>query len=175
MIRDPRLRFPLFFLAWLVALTALSNTELVLEYLRNPLCLGLAHTTSWLLALIGVENTLRGATIFGTGGAVRIVPDCDGVVLLCYFLAAVLAFPKRRPLALLPSIGLGLALIFGVNVFRVAALTLTEFWYHEFFEFTHFYVLQGAMILITTLVWLAWANHAIALGSAGEPAGTRSG
>ena len=29
MIRDPRLRFPLFFLVWLVALTALSNTAFV--------------------------------------------------------------------------------------------------------------------------------------------------
>ena len=172
MIRDPRLRFPLFFLAWLVALTALSNTAFVLESLREPLCLWLAQATSSLLSVGGVENTLRGATIFGQGGAVRIVPDCDGVVLLCYFAAAVLAFPKRRTLALLPSVGLGLALIFGVNVFRVAALTLTEFWYHEFFEFTHFYVLQGAMILITTLVWLAWANHAIRLSQqAAEPAG----
>lgn len=171
MIRAAQLRFPLLFLAWLVGLTLVAQSSWVLEYVRNPLCAGLAHATGWTLDLGGVETTVRGTTIIARGGgAVRIVPDCDGVVLLCYFVAAVLAFPKRRPLALLPSVGLGLLLIFAVNVLRVIVLTLTVFWYRDLFEFTHFYVLQGAMILVTTLVWLAWASRAMAVAEASEGA-----
>jgi exosortase/archaeosortase family protein len=135
---------------------------------RDPLTRGLAWATGGFLELLGVPAKVRGTTIFGSTGAVRIVPDCDGVVLLNFFLAAVLAFPTPRRLSLVPSVLVGLVTIAVINFGRVVALTLTNFWYRQVFEFTHMYLFQGILVLVTTAIWLVWANYALRLGAGPE-------
>jgi exosortase/archaeosortase family protein len=158
-IRDPRLRFGLAFAAWLAALGALAQTPFVLGRVRDPICAVLARATSLALALVGVETTTRATLVIGRTGAVRIVPECDGVMLICFFAAGVLAFPKRQLAPALRAALAGAAAILAANFARVIALTVTQFYWRGSFEFVHFYLLQGAMILIVTLVFLAWADR----------------
>ncbi len=162
MTRDPRIRFALVFLLWLAALGALAQTPWVLAWIRDPICAALARATSLALGLFGVETTLRDTLVIGPSGAVRIVYECDGVMLICFFAAGVLAFPKRDWRGALRAALAGAAVILAANFARVLALTLTQFYWSGAFEFVHFYLLQGAMILVTTLVFLAWADRVAA-------------
>jgi exosortase/archaeosortase family protein len=158
---DPRLRFPLAFGAWLALLSVAAELPWTVEWIRTPLGAALAHATAVALHGIGVDATVSGTTLASSHGAVQIVAECDGVVLLCFFAAAVLALPKPPLRAWLPSALAGAAALFALNFGRVLALTATQFWWREAFEWVHFYLLQGLMILATTLVWLAWADRTL--------------
>jgi exosortase/archaeosortase family protein len=160
--RDPRLRFALVFGVWLSALGLLAQTPWVVRWVRDPICAALARATSLALGLVGVETTARDTLILGPSGGVRIVAECDGVMLLCFFAAGVLAFPKRSPGAALRAALVPAAAILAANFARVLALTLTQFYWRDAFEFVHFYLLQGTMILVTTLGFLAWADRVAA-------------
>ncbi len=160
-MRDPRLRFPLAFGVWLAALSIAAELPWTLAWLRGPLAAALAQATGAALRLVGVSASVTGATLQSAHGAVRIVAECDGVVLLCFFAAAVLALPKPPLRAWLPSALAGAGGLFALNFARVLALTATQFWWRDAFEWVHFYLLQGLMIVATTLVWLAWADRAL--------------
>jgi len=160
-MRDPRLRFPFAFGAWLAALSLAAQLPWTLAWIRAPLGAALARATAAALWLCGVDATVSGSTLASSHGAVQVVAECDGVVLLCFFGAAVLALPKPPLRAWLPSALAGAAALFGLNFARVLALTATQFWWREAFEWVHFYLLQGLMIVATTLVWLAWADRAL--------------
>jgi exosortase/archaeosortase family protein len=159
MIRDPRVRFALAFGLWLAGLGLLAQTPWVMAWIRDPICRELARATSLVLGLFGVETTLRETLVIGPTGAVRIVAECDGVMLLCFFAAGVLAFPKPRPGPALRAALAGAAAILAANFARVLGLTATQFYWRSAFDFVHFYLLQGAMILVTTLVFLVWADR----------------
>ena len=161
MTGDPRLRFPLAFGAWLAALSVGAELPWTVAWIRAPLGVALAHGTATALRLAGVDATVSGATLASSHGMVQIVAECDGVVLLCFFAAAVLALPKPALRAWLPSALAGAGALFALNFARVLALTATQFWWRDAFEWVHFYVLQGLMIVATTVVWLAWADRAL--------------
>lgn len=160
-MRDPRLRFPLVFAAWLAALSVAAQLPWTLAWIRAPLAAGLAHATAAALSLFGVDASVTGSTLSSAYGAVEIVAECDGVVLLCFFAAAVLALPKPALGRWLPSALAGAGALLALNFARVLALTATQFWWRDAFEWVHFYALQGLMIVATTLVWLAWADRAL--------------
>lgn len=166
MIRDPRVRFALAFGGWLAALGLLAQTPWVLEWIRDPVCRELARATQLILSAVGVEATRNDTLVIGPTGAVRIVYECDGVMLLCFFAAAVLAFPKPRLRPALQAALAGAVAIALANFARVLLLTVTQLYFRSAFEFVHFYLLQGAMILVVTLAFLVWANRVAARADA---------
>jgi exosortase/archaeosortase family protein len=139
---------------------------------RRPLCHALAATTAFALRGVGIQAGARGEMVTAGGFSAAVHTDCDGIVLLGLFLAAVLAFPSGWRPGLLPATALGIAVLVVLNWLRVMALVLTGWLEPSWFEATHVYAWQGLLVLGTMVVWIVWARHAVRwLERAGAPAG----
>ena len=158
------------FAFWLALLGGLAQTSWILRHLRLPLRHWLASSSSWAISLLGIESHTRDTTVFAGSFAAQIVPDCDGLVLVVLFLAAVLSFPTRPTLRQIAPTLAGLAIVVALNWVRVFALVLTGYFDRSILEFSHVYIWQGVLIFGTVLVWIAWANYALRLEQRDAPA-----
>jgi exosortase/archaeosortase family protein len=167
-----RLRFPLLFSLWLAAFSLVGQSAAFRSEVRQPLCRALAAATAFALRVVGIDAGARGDQVTAGGFSAVVHTDCDGIVLLGLFLAAVLAFPSGWRPALLPATALGVGVLVILNWFRVVALVLTGWLNPSWFEATHVYAWQGLLVLGTMVVWIVWARHAVRwLERSGTPAG----
>jgi exosortase/archaeosortase family protein len=87
----------------------------------------------------------------------EVVPDCGALPSITIYLAAVFAFPTtwRRRFA---GAVLGLLVLYGINVARLACLAVIGAWDSggEWFTFSHEYVWQGVYVLCVVVTWLLW-------------------
>jgi exosortase/archaeosortase family protein len=164
-----RLRFPVLFGLWLAVFSGIGQTAVFRSEVRRPLCHVLAQVTSLALRAAGIESTARGDVVTAGGFSAVVHTDCDGIVLLGLFLAAVLAFPSGWRPGLLPATALGVAVLVLLNWLRVVALVLTGWLEPAWFEATHVYAWQGALVLGTMVVWIVWARHAVRWLERGAP------
>lgn len=161
----PVLRFQLLFLVLLGVLIGVARAPFVLETLRDPLCAGLAWAVSGLLHALGTANSVSESVVRGGGGAIQVVYDCDGVGLMCFFLAAALAFPVSRWRVALPGIAVGLLVIMLANLLRLTGLAWMVLHDWGAFEIAHAYFFQGFIVLVTLATWLGWARVVRRAGS----------
>lgn len=88
-----------------------------------------------------------------------VIPECGAIEVMVIFLAAVIAFPTRWSVRLW-GLGLGLPILYGVNILRLACLAIigaidrTGQW----FEFFHHYVWQAGYVLFVAILWMAWVE-----------------
>ena len=156
-----RLRFPLLFGAFLAGFSLLGQSAWFRASVRGPLCEVLAASAAFALDAVGFPARANG-TLVTVGGFTAVVhTDCDGVVLLGLFLAAVLAFPSGWRPSLLPATALGIGVLVVLNWLRVVALVLTGYFDPSLFEMTHVYAWQGLLMLGTMIVWIVWAQRAL--------------
>jgi exosortase/archaeosortase family protein len=126
----------------------------------------LARITAWIsygvlrvVALIADFPLHKNGTIMGSGAfEVDVAPACSGAVPMSIYLSAVLAYPatwaSRRT-----GVGLGIGVIFLVNVVRVTALFLIGLYFQQIFHETHVYVAQALVICVAVALWLYWATR----------------
>lgn len=127
---------------------------------------GLAKLTAWIsygvlqvLSVIAGFPLHKNGTIMGSGAfEVDVAPACSGAVPMSIYLSAVLAYPaswaSRRM-----GVGLGIGVIFLVNVVRVTALFLIGLYFQQIFHDTHVYVAQALVICVAVALWLFWATR----------------
>jgi len=127
---------------------------------------GLAKITAWIsygvlqvVSLIAGFPLHKNGTIMGSGAfEVDVAPACSGAVPMSIYLSAVLAYPaswaSRRM-----GVGLGIGVIFLVNVVRVTALFLIGLYFQQIFHETHVYVAQALVICVAVALWLFWATR----------------
>lgn len=127
---------------------------------------GLAKFTAWIsygvlhvVSLIAGFPLHKNGTIMGSGAfEVDVAPACSGAVPMSIYLSAVLAYPaswaSRRM-----GVGLGIGVIFLVNVVRVTALFLIGLYFQQIFHETHVYVAQALVICVAVALWLFWATR----------------
>ncbi len=89
----------------------------------------------------------------------RVVADCGAIPSMSIFLAAVAAFPapwRRRLLGVV----VGLPLLYGVNILRLACLGMlgARIGAGPWFDFAHKYVWQGLYIVFVVALWLVWVE-----------------
>ncbi len=116
-----------------------------------------AEASAGLLRWIGYrEVTVRGASLTSPRVHLQIDRGCDGIEPTALFLALILAFPApfRRKL---PALVLGIPLLVGLNLARVASLYLVGVYYPRLFHVMHVDVWQAIFIFLAILFWVIWA------------------
>lgn len=144
--------------AGLAAFFSLTRWEAFITGAREPYCEILATTIHHAFNLVGIETRLSGSMLipFNGEGGIRVVPECDGLVLLALFGAGVLAVPfarTARPWLLALA---GVTFLVVLNWFRLVALAITSFYYPVVFDSMHHYFMQGILMLAVLALYVAW-------------------
>lgn len=96
--------------------------------------------------------------LLGGRPAVWVGAACDGLVLYVLFGGFVLAYPgpAGRKLWYIP---LGIALIYALNVLRVAALALNQHYAPNSLNFNHHYTFSFVVYACIFGLWMLWARR----------------
>jgi exosortase H (IPTLxxWG-CTERM-specific) len=149
-----------FLLRFVVALGAfylLVATPPVNDHVVVPFTGLLVRVSTALLAAIGEKTQSAGTVIQSPAFAVDVKNGCNGIEAALLLVAAMLAFPappKQRAL----GIAAGLAVIQGVNLFRIVSLFWLGVHYRNAFELFHAAVWQTGLILLAVGIFLAWSR-----------------
>lgn len=142
--------------------------------LDQALCSQIARAGAGVLRGLGFEARAGGThsqmLYLGGQAAVWVGPPCNGLVLYALFGGFVLAYPGplRHKLWYLP---LGLALIWTLNVLRVAALALNHQYAPGSMDFNHHYTFAFVVYAAIFGLWMWWARRlAEPAAPAAEPA-----
>lgn len=154
-----QLRFLLFALLIFAALQAayfflLLPSNVYLSYLE--LC---AYWSAELLMLVGEDVVLHSARITSPAGpSVHIVEGCDALRLFSTLIAVMLAY-KASALQKLAGLLIGCALLFILNLVRIAMLLWIDIHYTQWFDFFHATLLPIGLwfgVLAVFYVWGIW-------------------
>jgi exosortase/archaeosortase family protein len=112
----------------------------------NRNLLGLSITTA--------ENH---AMIFSNGNLIWINGSCSGLKLIFQVTILFLLFPGpwKHKLWFIP---LGWLLMHLSNLFRIVALSIMTLWKHEYWDFTHDWVLRPFFYLVIFAMWVWWVE-----------------
>lgn len=90
--------------------------------------------------------------------AVVVGAPCNGLVLYALFGGFVLAYPGPwlRKLWFIPA---GIALIWCLNVTRVAALAVNQYYAHQSVDFNHHYTFTFVVYAFIFGLWMLWARR----------------
>lgn len=87
---------------------------------------------------------------------IQIRPGCDSYQASAVLLAGIAAFPAPL-LKKLSGAAIGLVLLLGMNVLRLAAILLTGIHRPTLFNVMHLEILPGVFVVAALALWLAWA------------------
>jgi len=131
------------------------------NFIMIPLLSLQAYLANLILVPLGYNTKTIEDTIFNDDFRVSIKGGCDGMEATALYLAAVLAFPGVSKNKKLHGIVIGLAVLFVLNIFRIAGLFIAGLQWKAGFEFLH---LHGGVVLFTLIaivLWLFWVNSII--------------
>lgn len=155
------IKFCLIFLGLLVILT---TTFPFLSDKFNPqlswLMVATADLTGFLLKLFGMTVNISGRVVSLNNFSMEVVGECTGLYEMLIFLAAMIAYPASYKKKLIGA-GLGLPLLYVINVIRMMFIAVVGNWSPQTFDFMHMYFWQVAMILIIVSVWVLWIEKVV--------------
>jgi exosortase H (IPTLxxWG-CTERM-specific) len=114
-----------------------------------------ARLSSFILRLFGMGTVARNETISSSACSVNIAKGCDAMEAMALYASALLAFPARWKFKLV-GLGIGLAMLFALNILRVTSLFFTGVYFPKAFEFMHVEVWQILFILFAIGLWIFW-------------------
>ena len=130
--------------------------------LDDVLCTQITAASVWLLRVVGFDASLDAShanlVLMSGQPSVIVGPACNGLVLYALFAGFVVAFPGpwQRKLWYIPA---GIALIWGLNVLRVAALAVNHFYARQSVDFNHHYTFTFVVYAIIFGLWMLWAKR----------------
>ena len=128
----------------------------------NYLCTQITAAAVWCLREVGFEALVAATNpnlvLMSGQPAVVVGPPCNGLILYALFAGFVVAFPGlwSRKLWYIP---LGIALIWGLNVLRVAALAVNFHYAHASVDFNHHYTFTIVVYAFIFGLWMLWAQR----------------
>ncbi len=163
LIRENRvlLRFYLLF-AYLVLLLYLClQMELTHRWIAVSLPGFVAGLVAWFLSVVGMDAQAFGTTVSIVDGlSFRIIYHCTGLFLMSIYASAVWAYPATW-LERLLGLVLGLPVLFGLNVLRLAALGIVGKYFPQYFDLSHEYLWQGLLIVFVLVLWVQWRDRIV--------------
>ena len=126
------------------------------------LCQNITNSGVALLKLLGFQATVdtHVSTLLLMSGeqAVIVGAPCNGLVLYALFSGFVLAFPGQwgHKAWFIPA---GIALIWLLNVVRVAALAINHHYSHQTVDFNHHYTFTFVVYACIFGLWMLWARR----------------
>jgi archaeosortase B (VPXXXP-CTERM-specific) len=155
------IRFCLIFLGLLIVLT---TTFPFLSDKFNPqltwLMVVTADLTGFFLKLFGMTVNVSGRVVSLNNFSMEVVGECTGLYEMLIFLAAMIAYPSSYKKKLIGA-GLGLPLLYVINIIRMMFIAIVGNWSPKSFDFMHMYFWQVAMILIILAVWVLWIEKVV--------------
>ncbi|MFD2718780.1 exosortase X [Hymenobacter monticola] len=130
--------------------------------LDAALCGQIASSSASLLRIIGFGAAVAPADaqllLMNGEPSVIVYPPCNGLVLYTLFAGFVLAFPGpgRRKAWFIPA---GIALLWLLNVLRVAALALNHHYARQTVDFNHHYTFAIVVYGCIFGLWMLWARR----------------
>jgi len=158
--KRPVLRFVLVF----GVLVLVINVLLLARVRESPVVMRVlawnAEATGVVLRLCGEEAVVHDRSVIGGRYALEVAHGCDAVQPTALFLSAVVATPVlwRRRLA---GLAVGVAVLITANLIRIISLYYVGVYIPHHFELVHVEVWGAAFILLSIVLWLAWAFWAI--------------
>jgi archaeosortase B (VPXXXP-CTERM-specific) len=153
---NPRVRYPVLVLAYLLGIGSLFNA--FLTDLRGPLAALEEFTALSVHRSMGVFTALttqRDNFVTLDGATVEIVIECVGLLEMLIYSACVLAFPTSLR-ARLWGIPLGCLAIYGFNVLRIATLLIVMRHWGDYMDFFHVYFWQATLMAMIVSVLYGW-------------------
>ena len=130
--------------------------------LDTALCQNIARSSVAVLQTLGfpatVDAHVSSLVLMAGAQAVIVGPPCNGLVLYALFAGFVLAFPGSwvRKAWFIPA---GIALIWVLNVVRVAALAINHHYSHQTVDFNHHYTFTFVVYACIFGLWMLWARR----------------
>ncbi|WP_201977139.1 exosortase X [Hymenobacter rubidus] len=114
-----------------------------------------------------VDSTKANLVLMNGQPSVIMFGPCNGLVLYVLFMGFVLAFPGPwlRKLWFIP---LGIALIWGLNVLRIAALAINHTYAYGSVDFNHHYTFTFVVYACIFGLWMLWARRLAVPGQPGN-------
>jgi len=88
----------------------------------------------------------------------RVIEGCNAVSIIILFVSFVIAFSNRF-LPTLLFLLVGSALIYGINVLRIALITLAIYKFPQYQNLLHTYVFPVIIYGFTFLLWIIWIKY----------------
>lgn len=126
----------------------------------TPLVNFYATVSGKFLALIGYPNEVFGDLISSSQFSVSIKKGCDAGEPMAIFIAGIVAFPALIRKKFI-GLGIGLFILFLLNVIRIASLYIVGIHYPDFFESMHLAIWQVAFIFVAILLWFLWLSFVV--------------
>ena len=111
------------------------------------------------LAFMAFANTVNGDMISSSEFAVSIKKGYDTAEPMAIFIAGVVAFPALLK-DKLAGLGVGLAILFFLNIIRIATLFIVGVYFPDFLESINLAVWQVAFIIVAIVFWFLWLKCA---------------
>lgn len=88
----------------------------------------------------------------------RVVEGCNAISIMILFVAFIVSFAQKAKKTLF-FVFAGIALIYAVNILRIAVLTIALYHYPEYNEFLHKIVFPAIIYGMVFLLWLFWVRQ----------------
>lgn len=150
--------------AWLVIIALARAGVRAPERLLAPVAELSAFAVQSLLGWTGVDVHRVGAFVFVPGRfAYEVAIGCTGLLPAGVLLAAVLASPGSAAAKWRGAV-VGVPLVLGVNLLRLAHLFFLGVHTPWLFALAHTVLWEGAMVLVTFATWFVWTRWAARQG-----------
>jgi exosortase/archaeosortase family protein len=90
-----------------------------------------------------------------SGAYVIVAQGCDASVVFATLLATIMAWPGKIMVKCLVA-AVGLLLMFGLNVMRIAGMLLTDIYLPDHFDFVHEWIMPAGLVLAALLYFYGW-------------------
>ena len=140
-----------------LSIFALVLLSVLPEAVFLPLNRFLALSVGNLLGLTMLAAKVRGTVILFDGFSVNIISECTAIHPIALFAAFVLVFPSTRRQKWVGVVA-GSAILFAINMVRIATVTLVGRFLPGSFHIAHTYVGQLGVLLSTVYVCLVWCR-----------------
>ncbi len=128
----------------------------------------IARTSGYVLAMLGWDITVSGASIDSPRFSATIIKGCDAVEAIALYVCAILAFPLPF-LKKLIGLTVGALLLLVLNLVRVVSLCLIGAYSRRMFDVMHLDVWQALFIFFALLLWILWLLWATGSRVATQP------
>jgi len=129
------------------------------QTLDVALCQHIASVSSAVLRALGFASTVKHTYLYLNGyHMVSVGWQCDGLPLMALFAIFIVAYPGpwRTKLWFVP---LGILAIHVLNILRVVALALNQYYSRSTFEFNHHYTFALVVYAFIFWFWTIWVRR----------------
>jgi exosortase/archaeosortase family protein len=150
-------RFVLLFGGLLVAFQLVYYELIVTSSFFESYLAVSSKVAAFLLGLVGEPVRASGGVLTSTF-SMSVKQGCDGLQAMAIVASGVLALPGGRRVKLL-GVALGVLLLLGLNVLRIASLFWAGIHWPERFQLLHVHVWPAVLVFAAFVYWIGWASR----------------